>query len=72
MLQLGCVQSILGFPGGSVAHLPASAGDAGSVPELGRSPEGGDGNTFQYSSLENSMDRGSWQVTVHRVAKSQK
>ena len=52
----------------------ASAGDirnAGSVPGLGRSPAEGHSNPLQYSSLENSMDRGAWQATVYRVAKSQ-
>ena len=56
-----------------VKNLPANAGDireAGSIPGLGRSPAGGNGNLFQYSSLENSMDRGAWWATVHRVAKS--
>ena len=44
-------------------ELPASAedtGDAGSVPELGRSPGGGHGNPLQCSCLENPMDRGTW------------
>ena len=44
------------------------AGDQGSIPGLGRSHGGGHGNPFQYSSLENSMDRGAWRATVHRVA----
>ena len=44
--------------------------DAGSIPGLGRSPGEGNGNPFQYSCLENSMDRGAWQATVHRVTKS--
>ena len=51
----------------------ASAGDAravGSIPGPGRSPGVGNGNTLQYSCLENSMDRGAWQATVHGVAKS--
>ena len=43
----------------------------GSIPELERVPEEGNGKPFQYSRLENSMDRGAWQVTVHGVAKSQ-
>ena len=47
------------------------AGDAGSIPGLGKSPGRGHGNTLQYSCLENPVDRGAWQVTVHRVAKSQ-
>ena len=43
--------------------------DAGSIPELGRSLGGGHGNALQYSCLENPMDRGAWQVTVHGVTK---
>ena len=57
-----------------VKNLPASAGDArgiGSIPGLERSPVGEHGNPLQYSSLENSMHRGAWWVTVHEVAKSQ-
>ena len=41
-----------------------------SIPELGRSPGGGHGNPLLYSCLENPMDRGTWQATVHRVTKS--
>ena len=52
-------------------NLPANAGDAGSIPGLGRPPGEGNGNPLQYSCLENSMDRGAWQARVHRVAKSQ-
>ena len=51
---------------------PANAGDirdVGSIPGLGRSPGGGHGNLFQYSCLENPMDRGAWRATVHGVAK---
>ena len=44
--------------------------DVGSVPGLGRSPGGGQGNPLQYYCLENPMDRGAWQAVVHRVAKS--
>ena len=54
-----------------VKNLPAMLGDLSSIPGLGRSPGGGHGNPLQYSCLENSMDRGAWQVIVHRVAKSQ-
>ena len=53
---------------------PANAGDirdTSSIPGLGRSPEGGHGNPLQYSCLGNSMDRGTWWTTVHRVEKSQ-
>ena len=61
----------LGFPGGSDSKESAcNAGDLGSIPELGRSPGGGHGNTLQYSCLENPMDRGAWQATVQEVAKS--
>ena len=57
-----------------VKNPPASAGDrrdTGSIPGSGRSPGGGHGNPLQYSCLENPMDRGAWQATVHGVAKSQ-
>ena len=40
----------------------------GLIPGLGRSPGGGHGNPLQYFCLDNSTDRGAWQVTVHRVA----
>ena len=56
-----------------VKNLPANAGDVrdvGSVPQLGRSPEEGNGFPLQYSWLGNSMDRGAWQATVHGVAES--
>ena len=46
------------------------AGDPGSIPESGRSPGEGNGNPLQYSCLENPMDGGAWQATVHAVAKS--
>ena len=62
------------FPGSSVVkNPPAKAGgirDMGSVAGSGRSPGGGDGSSLQYSGLENPMDRGVWQATVHRVAQS--
>ena len=45
--------------------------DAGSIPGLGRSPGRGNGIPLQYSCLENPIDRGDWQSTVHGVAKSQ-
>ena len=57
-----------------VKNPPANGGDirdSGSIPVWGRSPGVGHGNTLQYSCLENPMDRGAWQATVHRVAKSQ-
>ena len=48
---------------------PANAGDAGSIPGLGRFPRGGHGNPLQYSCLENPVDRGAWQAIVHGLAK---
>ena len=57
-----------------VKNPPASArdrGDVGSISGSGRSLGGGHGNPFQYFYLGNSMDRGAWQVTVHRTAQSQ-
>ena len=61
----------LAFPCGSDGKEAAcNMGDLGSIPGLGRSPGGGHGNPLQYSCLENPMDRGAWQTTVHRVANS--
>ena len=57
-----------------VKSLPANAGDlrdADPIPESGRSPGGGHGNPFQYSCLENLMNRGAWWATVRGVTKSQ-
>ena len=45
-----------------------NAGNTGLIPGLGRSPGEGNGNPLQYSCLENPMDRGAWQATVHGVA----
>ena len=59
-----------GFPAGSVIkNLPANAGDTGSIPGLGRSPGGGNGNPLQYSCLENPLDRGAWRAAVHGATK---
>ena len=58
---------IPGFPGGSDGNTE----DPGSIPGSETSPEEGNGNLLQYSCLENPMDRGAWQATVHGVAKSQ-
>ena len=57
-----------------IKNLPAKAGDvrdSGLIPGLGRSSGEGNGNPFQYSCLGNPVDRGAWQVFVHRVEKSQ-
>ena len=56
-----------------VKNPPTNAGDirdAGSFPGSGRSPGVGNSNPPQYSCLENSMDKGAWRATVHRVAES--
>ena len=56
-----------------VKNSLANAGDIrdrGLTPESGRSPQGGHGNPLQYSCLENSLDRGAWRATVHRITKS--
>ena len=64
----------MGLPGAAVVkNLPASAGntrDVGLIPESGRSPGEENGHLLQYSCLENSMDRGAWQATVHGIKKS--
>ena len=56
-----------------VKNPPANAGntrDMVLIPRLGRSPGEGNGNPLQYSCLKNSMDRGAWQATVHRLTQS--
>ena len=64
-------QLAISFPGGSVAkNLPANVRDAFSIPGSGRCPGRGTGNPLQYSCLENSMERGAWQATVHVITKS--
>ena len=75
--QCFCVNIGLIFQASQVAlvvkNLPACAGDlrdVSSIPGSGRSPGGEHGNPLQYSCLENPMDRGAWQATVHRVPKS--
>ena len=72
--QIGSVYVFIGSPGGaSVKNLPAIAGglrNSASGPGLGRPPGGGPGNPLQCSCLKNSMDRGTRQSTVHRIAQS--
>ena len=61
----------MGFPGGSVVkNMLANAGDTSSIPGPRRSPGEGNGNPLEYSCLENPMDRGAWQITIHGVTKS--
>ena len=56
-----------------VKNLPADAGDAramGLILGSGRVPGGGNGNTLQYSCVENPMDRGAWWAAVHGITQS--
>ena len=50
-------------------NLSASTGDVGLISGLGRSPGEGNGNSLQYPCLGNSMERGAWKATAHRVTK---
>ena len=64
-------ETLVGFPGGSDGKESiCNAGVPGSIPGSGRSPGGGHSNPLQYSRLEDPMDRGTWWVTVHGVAKN--
>ena len=55
--------------GSGSKNSACNVGDLGLIPGLGRSPGEGNSNPFQYSCLENLMDRGAWWATVHAVAK---
>ena len=67
-----CHYLSLGFPAGSVTENPsANAGDAHSIPGLGKFPEEGNVNPRLYSCLGTPMDRGAWQAAVHAVTESQ-
>ena len=64
---------VYSIPSLLVVKLPVNAGDVrdvGSVSGLGRFPEGGHGSPFQYSCLDNPMDRRAWWASVREVAKS--
>ena len=64
------VENVAGFPGGSDGKESAcNSRDPRSLLGSGRSPGGGNGNSLQYSCLENSMDRGTWWATVHEITK---
>ena len=61
----------LGFPGGSDGKESAcNLRDPDSIPGSGRSPGEGNGNPFQYSCLENPMDRRVWRATAYGVTES--
>ena len=69
------LQDTRGFPGGAVVKNPLvnaeDTRDAGSIPVLGRSSGGGNGNPLQCSYLGNLMDSGSWQGVAHGFESSQ-
>ena len=68
----GWIEEWKGFPGGSDdTESACKVGEPGLIPGSGRSPGEGNGNPLQYSCLENPMDKGAWQTTVHWVTKSQ-
>ena len=70
LFPVGSIQ-LGGFPGSSDGEVSAyNAGDLGSIPGSARSPGEGNGNPLQYSCLENPMDGGAWQATVHGIAES--
>ena len=59
------------FPGGSVIkNLTDNAGDTGSIPGLGISPGGGNGNQLQYSCLQETLDGGAWCAAIHGITES--
>ena len=61
----------MGLPLQLSKESACTAEDLGLIPELGRSPGEGNGNSLQYICLENLMDRGAWWAAVHGVTKSQ-
>ena len=70
--SLVSIKPSMDFPGGPDCKGSAcNTGDLSSTPGSGRSPGEGNGNSLQYSCLENPMDRGAWWVTVHGVTKNQ-
>ena len=60
----------LNWSGGSDSKEPAYSTDQGLIPGSGRSPGEGNGNSLQYSCLENPIDRGAWRATVYRFTKN--
>ena len=69
-MYAGWIKTWLSFPGGSVVKkYVCQCRRNGSIPGLGRSPGGGNGNTLQYSCRNISIDRGDWRAIVHGVAK---
>ena len=70
-IQAFSLMCSMGFAGGlDNKESTCNVGDLGFIPELGKCPGEGNGYPLQYSDLENSMDRGSWQATVHGDTKN--
>ena len=70
-MNVGALSHLEGFLAGSVSKEPTcNARDTGSIPGWERSSGGEHGNPFQYSRLENPMDRGAWWATVYGVTES--
>ena len=69
-LKSGAGRPSLAFGGSDSKESACNAGDLGSVPGWGRSPGVGNGNSLQYTCLENLMNRGAWWTIVHWVLKS--
>ena len=68
---LETTQVFMGFPDNSGGkESTCNTGDLGSIPGLGRSPGEGNGSPLQYSYLGNSMDRGAWRATVHKLQRT--
>ena len=73
VIHLTPVMQVRGFPGGTSGKEPTNARDlreVGLIPGSRRSLGEGNGNTLQYSRLENAVDKGAWPATIHRVAQS--
>ena len=69
-MLLGSTRLTVGLPCSSDGkESTCNAGDTSLIPGLGKSPGEGNDHSFQYSCLENHMDRGAWQATVHGVVK---
>ena len=66
IFHFGKQHSFLGDSAGK--ESACTMGDLDSIPGLGRTPGEGKGYPLQYSGLENSVDRGAWQATVHGIA----
>ena len=72
ILYLHSIYTVLGIKSSAVVkNLPASAGDTGLIPGLGRSPAGGNDKPLQYSCWKTLVDREAWRARVHGITKRQ-